>query len=115
MPDPPAAAEEAGRRWGASLVAQPDDGTTSAIDAIGQLDKLFELFGFAPTIASPNEIRLHRCPFADLAAKHEDVICSLHRGLVSGVLDSLRTPLTAGVLLPWAQPSTCILQLEDAA
>lgn len=113
--DPSAAAEEAGRRWGRSLVAARDDGATSASDAISQLERLFKLFGFAPTLAAPNEIHLHRCPFADLAAKHENVICPLHRGLVSGVLDSLRAPLTAGALLPWAEPSVCVLHLQDAA
>lgn len=49
-------------------------------------------FGFDPEIASedPDDFTVcfTNCPFADLAQANPDIVCSLHRGLLEGVLAS---------------------------
>ena len=49
-------------------------------------------FGFDPEIASddPDDFTVcfTNCPFADLAQANPDIVCSLHRGLLEGVLSS---------------------------
>jgi hypothetical protein len=54
----------------------------------------------------------------DVAQRHQDVICSLHLGLMQGALARLRAPLGADKLVPFVEPGLCVAQLtarEDQA
>lgn len=59
----------------------------------------------------PREVRLHHCPFREVAEHRRDVVCQLHLGLMQGVLDQLRAPVTATRIQPFAGPSLCIAEL----
>jgi predicted ArsR family transcriptional regulator len=117
MPDPATSAEEAGREWGAYLTAQPAPyQRRSAQDAIGLLTAIMDGMGFAPKAeAAPGGTRyrlsLRHCPFREVALQHQDVICSLHLGLMRGTLARVRAPLTAERLEPFAEPGHCIAWL----
>ncbi|MDQ0381795.1 helix-turn-helix transcriptional regulator [Amycolatopsis thermophila] len=100
-PGDPAAA---GVAWGRRLADRPG----TAGEVVGLLDEL----GFAPEpAAEPHRIRLRHCPFLELAARHRDAVCSVHRGMVSGALEG--GPLRARALLPFAEPDACVVELED--
>lgn len=132
-PDPGEAAVELGRIWGHYLTEAPSPlQAISAEEAAGRLVARFADLGFQPEREAlsretapprpaarqvgegpqPTErILLHRCPFKDLAAERQDVICSIHLGLMHGLLAELRAPLQATTLVPFAGPDLCIAEL----
>src|SRR6185437_9265216 len=109
MPEPGEAAAEAGREWGRYLTEPPPPfQRVDAGEAVRRLTGALEEIGFAPE-AVPEEggfsFRLHQCPFREIAERHQDVVCSLHLGMMQGVLEQVRAPLTADELHPFAEPS----------
>ena len=117
MPDPVAAAEEAGREWGAYLTEQPQPyQRLTAAEAIERLTAIMTGLGFAPHVETSTgggeyQLCLRQCPFREVARKHQDVICTLHLGLMRGALARMRAPVTAEGLEPFAEPSLCIARL----
>jgi predicted ArsR family transcriptional regulator len=108
--------ERAGAAWGAHLVDRPPPFTTIAPAAVvDQLVALLAEHGFAPeTIddgAGRIRLRLRRCPFLDVAREHQDLVCSLHLGLMRGALDGLGGEVRAERLTPWAEPDACVASL----
>ncbi|WOC12850.1 helix-turn-helix transcriptional regulator [Gordonia sp. MP11Mi] len=80
-PDGPRRAAAAGRTIGADHAHHTDDAET---DLLRVLDGL----GFAPVTHAPSQIRLRRCPFLETARENPEITCSVHRGLMQGVLDA---------------------------
>ena len=115
MPDPRAAAEAAGREWGAYLSEQPPPyQRLTAGDAVAKLVAIMAEMGFAPEAKASGEryqMSLRHCPFREVAEQHRDVICSLHLGLMRGALDRMRAPVTADRLEPFVEPSLCVARL----
>ncbi len=117
MPSPGKAAEDAGREWGAYLTEQPPPyQKLSAEEAMGKLTALMEEAGFSPQAevgGGKHRLCLRQCPFREVAERHQDVICSLHLGLMRGALDRMRAPLTADRLDPFVEPSLCVARLTE--
>ncbi|MGH3294078.1 MAG: helix-turn-helix transcriptional regulator [Trebonia sp.] len=122
VPDPGIAAEDAGRAWGAYLTGQPPPyQKLPAGEAIAKLTAIMESLGFSPQ-ADPadrggqHRLRLRQCPFREVAEHHQDVICSLHLGLMRGALAQMRAPVSADRLDPFVEPSLCVALLtgDDA-
>jgi predicted ArsR family transcriptional regulator len=118
MPEPAAAAEEAGREWGEYLTEQPPpyQRVTSA-DAIAKLTSSLAELGFAPELAASREdggyaVNLRQCPFLEVAQQHRQVICALHLGLMRGALSRMRAPVTADRLDPFVAPGLCVARLS---
>ena len=63
----------------------------SALEAlVDDLDRL----GFDPVVAESEDpddaiVAFANCPFADYAATHPDLVCSLHHGLVAGFVEAM--------------------------
>jgi predicted ArsR family transcriptional regulator len=79
-------AEAVGRSEGAAR-AQPYARSPSTLEAVvSDLDRL----GFDPVVTdAPDDpdaavVAFTHCPFADLAERHPELVCGLHRGLVAG-------------------------------
>jgi predicted ArsR family transcriptional regulator len=119
MPEPGKAAEAAGREWGSYLTEQPPPyQNLSAEEAIGKLTAVMEELGFSPQAEADDGDGQHRlclrqCPFREVARHHQDVICSLHLGLMRGALDRMRAPVTADRLDPFVEPSLCVARLTE--
>lgn len=118
--DPSAAAEEAGRVWGHYLVDRPGPfETVEPAAAVDRLVELFTEFGFAPELETPDpatpQILLRQCPFLDIAKDNQQVVCSLHLGLMRGVLDELGAQVEARDLTPFVGPSLCVSHLAVSA
>ena len=118
---PGEAAINAGRSW-AGLTTRPrdhDDGArTSATPqvsgeaAIEAIVRMLGDIGFAPELsADRTAIKLHRCPFRELAESNPDVVCGAHLGMIQGALAELGAPVSATRLIPMAQPDLCITTL----
>jgi predicted ArsR family transcriptional regulator len=115
LPDPAGSAEEAGRAWGRFLTepVRPFD----APDEQKALDSLvggLERIGFdSHVVDEPGSLRLEvsHCPFLEVAEGHNDVVCSVHLGLMRGMLEQMGAPVRAQDLEPLVKPSLCIAHL----
>jgi predicted ArsR family transcriptional regulator len=77
------AGREEGRSDGARVVGRP------CVDAlVRELDRL----GFDPTVAGDDAattVAFAHCPFRELAEANPDLVCSLHRGLIEGFVETV--------------------------
>jgi predicted ArsR family transcriptional regulator len=133
LPEPGPAAVAAGQAWGRFLTPRPAPlERVDADEALRRLSAVLADIGFAP--GPPEEevaptgpgarrapraaragvgrvIPLRHCPFREVAAQQQAVVCSLHLGLMQGVLAEVRAPLHAHRLDPFVQPSLCLAHL----
>jgi predicted ArsR family transcriptional regulator len=115
LEDGPARAEEAGRAWGRYLVNRPSPfARVGDEEAIAEVVELLDQEGFRPEAAGA-EIRMRRCPFHALAEAHPGIVCSVHRGLISGALAELGSGLEVDALDPFVGPSLCVARLTQGA
>lgn len=118
--DTSVAAERAGRAWGGFVVYKPAPfAELEPSEALDRLAAMLDEFGFAPEIdfADPGHpsLVLRRCPFLEVAREHQDVVCSIHLGLMRGALDELGVDVQARDLVPWARPDACVAHLSIGA
>lgn len=94
-------AEEIGRQFGKELAAeigaQEDIGYDEAVSSVA---RAMTGLGFAmdPDISGQQLLTSH-CPFGEAATNHPEVVCSLDRGIVSGLFGALSVPCEP-VLIP---------------
>ncbi len=109
--EPAEAATEAGRTWGRYLVETPPPSHhVDTPEALRRLSAMLATVGFAPDPVGGEEapvMDLRRCPFREIAQDHQDLVCSLHLGMLQGALGELRAPLGAEKLEPFVEPSRC--------
>lgn len=126
--DAGAAAERAGRAWSRQLAQHPEqaqnpehaehpeqaepEGAGEILDAVvAGLDRV----GFASGVVDDEaglRLEVRRCPFLEVARGHEQVVCSLHLGLMRGLLESLDAPLGVSELEPLVEPDLCLAHLS---
>lgn len=94
----------AGRQWAGTFA--PAD----PVDPMPDLVEILERLGFGPEPDS-TVIQLRSCPFRDVARKHPEVICAVHRGLIEQFLDGTRMQAQ---LNPFVEPTLCVVALEAA-
>jgi predicted ArsR family transcriptional regulator len=110
--DPTAVAVEAGRPLGRALVGGTPPSTTR--EALERVVTMLDELGFEPELVvdeAQAEVRLHRCPFDDLARRYGEVVCAAHLGLVRGALEELGARVRAD-LVPWVEPTMCLVDLS---
>jgi predicted ArsR family transcriptional regulator len=116
LPQPAKAAVKAGAAWGKYLADKPAPfQRINAAVATEQLVSVLDDIGFAPeavTTTRKRRVLLHRCPFLEVAESHQDVICSIHLGLMRGLLAELGAPIQADRLDPFVEPSLCVVHLS---
>lgn len=108
-------ATRAGERW-AELVA-PRRRRGSRARGVETLTEVLADLGFEPSAdpaEGPDCLRLHACPFADVAREHRSVACGVHLGLIQATLARLAPETTVASLEPFAteEPMTCLVRLE---
>jgi predicted ArsR family transcriptional regulator len=115
LPQPRQAAIAAGQEWGRYLAERPAPSErVDAEDGIRRLTTVLADAGFAPGAVDDTDspvIPLRHCPFREIAQQHADVVCSLHLGLMQGVLAEVRAPVSAQRLDPFVEPSLCLAHL----
>lgn len=106
--------EATGREIGRDLGA---DGSKPASEAIG--DALAAL-GFQPEIEGPADghlaCRLGNCPYRDSVRENREVVCTLHRGVMRGILDRVSPDAVLTKFVP-KDPETagCEIEIEGLA
>ena len=108
--EPVAAARAAGRAWGGTLAAAaPSDPDTAERVVVDALDEL----GFEPRAeraGPPGEVRLHNCPFRELVDRDRELVCTVHAGLLEGLVGGPRAG-AAVALEPFETPTTCLVRV----
>ena len=80
------------------------------------VDRLGRLGFVSRSVASRTgrRIDIRPCPFLDLARAHPEIVCAVHRGLMTGVLEGTGAPLEVADLEPFARPDRCVAHLRSA-
>ena len=103
-------AEAAGREWGRYLMARDPLARTTDDEAVGEVVQLLDGQGFEPE-SQGREIHMHRCPFHALAESQPEVVCAVHKGLMSGALSALGSELEVQGLDVFVRPDLCVARL----
>jgi predicted ArsR family transcriptional regulator len=116
-PDAAAQAVELGRTWGRYLATTPAPAKrVTEEESLRELLHVLDDIGFSPLLAEDDsqqpQVLLQHCPFLEVASAHGEVVCSLHLGVMQGVLVEQRAPLEASRLEPFVEPSLCVAQLS---
>ena len=94
-----------GVRWGRHLhTAEPDAGVVELLDRQG----------FAAE-GRDDRIEMRRCPFYALAESSPQVVCTLHQGLIDGVLEAGGAEVSVERLDPLVEPGLCVAHLARRA
>ncbi|MFC4783868.1 helix-turn-helix transcriptional regulator [Nocardioides sp. MAHUQ-72] len=109
--DPEQVAAAAGEEWGHQLARGRGAARTSPEEARSQVVALFDDLGFEPETGPDSlaDVRLTRCPLLEAAHRHPGVVCSVHLGIVRGVLEEHGADPSGTQLLPFAEPGACRL------
>jgi len=59
-----------------------------------------------------SKMLLHRCPFREAAESNQEVVCSVHLGMLKGALAEMGAPMEAIGLEPFVEPNLCVADLR---
>lgn len=80
---------------------------------VGPLIRILDRLGFDPqTRPDSRAIDLHSCPFRDAARQNPSVVCSVHLGLIRGVVEALGQDADESGLTPFVEPELCVVSLR---
>ena len=115
-PDAAAQAVNLGQTWGRYLATRPAPAKrVTEEESLRELLHVLDDIGFSPILAEDDQqsqVLLRHCPFLEVASAHGEVVCSLHLGVMQGVLIEQRAPLEASQLQPFVEPSLCVAHLS---
>ena len=113
-------ASERAREWGRYLAARgvPKPGTRAAAGHnLAVLQEAMASAGFDPRFRRASdgivEVTLRDCPFRELLDDHRDLVCSIHRGLVEGMLGALEPPLSLEAFTPLTERAVCRVEVRE--
>lgn len=106
-------AEKVGREYGQQLAAeigaQGEPGYDEAVQAVASAMTGLG-FSMDPDVSGQRLLTSH-CPFGETATSHPEVICSLDRGIVSGLFGALSFPCDPVVIPHQRLDDDCITQV----
>jgi predicted ArsR family transcriptional regulator len=83
-------AEQVGREYGEELAESLGTPAEPGYDeAVAALAKVMGGVGFEISVDSDNRLLTSHCPFGEAATGHPEVVCSLDRGMVAGIMGAL--------------------------
>lgn len=116
--DPEATASAVGEAWGRYLADRPVPfSRTTEEQSVAQIAEILDRAGFSPTLSDEDGYRLdlRNCPFRAVADRQPGVVCSLHLGLMRGVLSETSAPVEVTRLDRFEAPYPCVTQLRAVA
>lgn len=115
--DPRRTAVQAGRAWGRFLVDRPPPSSPlPPARVVEQVVTTLAELGFEPESQHDElttEIRLHDCPFRQIAQTRGEIVCSVHEGLLRGMLEELGDTVGVDSLEPFVEPSLCVATISN--
>jgi predicted ArsR family transcriptional regulator len=103
-------------QWGGYVLAQGGPGPKPGAEAparrnLAMLQEALARAGFVPRfrrLQGPAiEVTLRDCPFRDLTEDYRELVCTLHRGLLEGMLSALTPPMALKEFQPFAERTIC--------
>lgn len=113
LPDPARSAEEAGETWGRTLTTTGAGKPEVAEALAASLDRV----GFESRPVQDGEgsrLEITHCPFLEVAAERQEVVCALHLGLLRGAAEQLGARRTVRGLEPLVDPGLCVAHLAPS-
>ena len=109
--NPRADAAIAGEDWGRDLARRRGALPTTPESARARTMDLLDDLGFEtrPDASAPSTVRLTRCPLLEAARSNPRIVCTVHLGMLRGVLREYGTDPTGCDLVPFAEPGACIV------
>lgn len=111
---------EAGRRWAEEHVPA-DRGEAAAtpgqwLARIGLLIDVLREWGYTTNLSGFDssrtvELELVQCPFLDLAQSNPDIVCGVHRGLITGTLQQLGEDDVDVSVEPFSRANRCLVHI----
>lgn len=93
-----------------------EDPTGQRLQAVRQLAALeahLVEMRMSPEVDLPAwQVHLRSCPFLDLARRRTEIVCSVHLGVLRGVLEKEGGPVSAERLVPFVAPGQCRVDLS---
>lgn len=108
--------EQAGEQWVHEHLTLDKTAPASTPGAwltkLGLLIDMLQRWGYTPNLTTTDggrscRIDLVDCPFMDLARANPDVVCGIHRGLLTGALEQMGEKQVEVSLQPFVGPSLC--------
>lgn len=109
------------REWGSYFVSQggPKPGVRLPERRnLAILQEAMAKAGFDPRFRKTGgsvEVSFRDCPFRELADDYRELVCSLHRGLVEGMLGGLKPKMTLREFKPFAERGVCHLRASPGS
>jgi predicted ArsR family transcriptional regulator len=106
------------REWGTYMITQggPRPGVKlPERQNLARLQDAMSRAGFDPRFRRTGrsvDVTLRDCPFRDLADDYRELVCSLHQGLVEGMLGGLKPKMTLRDFKPFAERGICRLRAQ---
>jgi predicted ArsR family transcriptional regulator len=110
-----ATAAAAGRTWGRQLVDAPGEARQLETgEALRRLRSLMADIGFEPELdGDATQMRIHHCPFHEIADQKPGVVCAVHLGLMQGALEELGAPIGVSALDRFVTDHECVAHLAS--
>jgi predicted ArsR family transcriptional regulator len=91
--------------------------SATEMEALERVTGMLAELGFDPELVIADEraqVLLRRCPFADLAVRHGEVVCAAHLGIIRGALAELGADVATD-LRPFVEPRLCVAEIRLAS
>jgi predicted ArsR family transcriptional regulator len=116
--DPTAAGLRAGRMWASALTRSEPDAPQSRAASLARVAGLLDGVGFPTEVRGEGSrcvLLQPHCPFADAVDDHGAVVCSVHLGLVDGLLEAMGSSMVTSGLVGLLPSRTCAVRLRRRA
>lgn len=105
-------AQRAGQTWADQVLAQRHPAPSEDPEAV--LLEVLDEASFAPVRTGEDEIGLRSCPFLELVDSSEQIVCSVHLGLMRRTLAALGSDRDVVRLQPFVRPGLCVAHLTGS-
>lgn len=100
----------AGEEWARQFFNPPQELTEGKIALRKRIFEILQSLGYSPkSNAKQNFIRLRTCPLLSAAKLEPEIVCSVHLGLVRGLVEQASANPDDVELIQFAEPGSCRL------
>ena len=106
------AAHARGRQLGHEVRTQQRPQPVPGAQVVDVAQRVLEEHGFEPYLGHGSTVRLRNCPFNQLAQRSRELVCSMNRAFIDGLLRGLGDDLSEAALAP--REGECCVAISPA-
>lgn len=103
---------DAAREFGTDLGSRARPRAGAKLGGRPAVTAVLRQYGYEPCSAEDGTVELHNCPFHQLAASHQELVCGMNLALMQGLISGMDAPIMAPRLDP--TPGRCCVVIENA-